>query len=114
MPMEGIHENAPELPSSREQTEAIQSVASALRGIGAAIHNLYTLERERFNKQYPEKRSATDATITHRQTEEERLREEQGATDESIDEWMGRREIQFEATQARRRQKESRSEASRG
>lgn len=73
------------------------AMAAALRDIATAMHLSQQMERERFERQYPEKKEGRDATVTHRQTEEERLRESQGATPESDAEWIGRREAEVRA-----------------
>jgi hypothetical protein len=85
-----------------EETNALEvaaynlgSIATALRDIGIALHVSNQLERERFERQYPGKKEVRDAIVTHRQTEEERLREAQGASDESDQEWTGWREKKF-------------------
>lgn len=85
------------------------SIATALRDIAVSMHLSYQLERERYERQYPDKKEVREALITHRQTEEERIRETQGATGESDEEWIGRRESQVvedhakEATRPKKR-----------
>lgn len=87
------------------QIEAFTAIGSALRDISAAIRLRYMVEREMFNKLYPAKGEVRDATITHPQTTEEKVRQSQGATDETDEEWIGRREQKILAANEARRQK---------
>jgi hypothetical protein len=89
-------------------------LAIAFEGIAASLARLVDL----MERQFPPKRPASevvDATVTHRQTEEERIREEQGYSEDTDEEWIGRREARFNqaqtdkaAKQAERRSKPSR------
>ncbi len=81
---------------------ALEGIGTALRDIAASMSLSYRLEREKFHKQYPIRGEVRDAEITHLQTEEEKIREGQGATDETDDEWVGSRQAKFEADQARK------------
>jgi hypothetical protein len=63
----------------------------ALESIAEALTSWCKLEQQRFEKEYPVKQ-AREAIVTHVQTEEERLRQEQGDTGESLEEWVGPRE----------------------
>jgi hypothetical protein len=86
------------------KVEALEGIGTALRNMAASMHLNYLLERDRFMKEYPLKGEVKDATITRRQTEEEKLREEQGDTDESDADWTGQRERAYtEAKPGRRR-----------
>jgi hypothetical protein len=63
---------------------------------------------EIFERRFPAPRLASevvDATVTHRQTEEERIREEQGFSEETDAEWIGRREARFHEAQASKARK---------
>lgn len=93
----------------KRQVEAIEAVATALRDIGASMHLSYQLERAKFNKAYPEKKEVRDALITRPETAEDKARKNQGATDETDDEWVGRREQKVLATEEARRQKKGRT-----
>lgn len=76
------------------EIEAFEHIAEALNTIGRVMAASMLLEQKRFDKEYPEKGEVRYATVTHRQTEEERLREAQGQSDESDEEWRGRRETE--------------------
>jgi hypothetical protein len=69
--------------------DAIWSLAKSMERIADVL-------RMRLELDYPPKREVKDATVTHRQTEEERLREAQGYSEETDAEWIGRREAAFE------------------
>jgi hypothetical protein len=88
-----------------DNRDSYVEIAKALNRIADAFTATYALQREAFQKQYPVRKEVVDATVTHRQTEEERLREAQGATDETDAEWVGRRTAKFEANQARKARK---------
>lgn len=62
-----------------------------MAGSVAAISK--TLEKDH-HRSFPTKKPPKEATITHILTEEERLREDQGASDEPIEKWanLGERE----------------------
>jgi hypothetical protein len=75
---------------------AFEAIGIALRG----IHD--TLERQ-LAKQFPEPKEWREAAYSRILTEEERIREDQGASEEPIEEWLtlpegewiGRREREF-------------------
>lgn len=94
--------------------EALERVGEALRDMAASMHLTYLLERERFSKQYPEKKEIRDALVTHPQTDEEKIRESQGDSDETDAEWVGQRERRFEEAEAAKaaRQKKRRPTSS--
>ncbi len=81
-------------------TLAIEGMGSAFRDIGASLYLLQQVARDLYNKQYPVRGKVDDATITHVQTEEERLRESQGYSEEDDEAWLGRRERAFEDSKA--------------
>lgn len=89
-----------------QNTAAFVAIGSALRDVAAALQSLCELERERLNLEHPVKGIARDATITHPQTDEEKLYEAQGNTDETDEEWigLGRREAAFSKAEAGRRE----------
>lgn len=93
----------------KRKVEAIEAVATALRDIGAAMHLSYLLDREIYRKNYPEKKEVRDALITRPETAEDKARKNQGATDETDEEWIGRREQKVLATEEARRQKKGRT-----
>ncbi len=70
--------------------ETFDFMAGVLDGISK------TLEKHH-RKTFPKRKQAPDATITHILTEEERLRESQGESDEPIEEWtqLGPREAAY-------------------
>jgi hypothetical protein len=78
--------------ADREERELL-----AVELIGASLASIALVMQARYEKDYPAKKEPTDATITHRQTDEEALQAGQGASDESDEEWIGHRERDFAA-----------------
>jgi hypothetical protein len=62
-----------------------------MSAIALALTRLATIAEAFYEKLYPT-REYRDATVTHRPSEEEALREAQGQSDESDSEWIGQRE----------------------
>ncbi len=77
----------------------------ALEDIAEALTSWVKIQQAIFDKQYPERREPTDATVTHRPTEEERLRERIFGTEQSTEDWLqpGVREREFESRQNSKR-----------
>jgi len=80
---------------------AFELMAEALKGI-------YETEQKRFLRQFPEPKEMREAVVTRVPTEEDRIRELHGASDEPIEEWIGfseeyigTREKEFLEAQAR-------------
>ncbi len=80
--------------------------------IAIAFEEIALTGHKFFDKLYPVRTELRDALVTHRQTEEEKLREDQGASEETDEEWVGPRERQYEEAQARRREQAQRRRAS--
>ena len=72
-----------------------ERVTVALELLGASMSRLYDVMQARLNHDYPPAKEPRDATITHLQTSEERLRASQGQSEEPIEEWIGLREERF-------------------
>ena len=72
---------------------AFELMAQALAGIDE------TKKRE-FEKQWPDRKVWREAVVTHVPTEEDLIRESQGASNEPIEEWIGIREKEFLEGQA--------------
>jgi chromatin remodeling complex protein RSC6 len=94
-----------------DQTERL---ASALEILAESVARIADV----FERRFPQRRPAEeviDATVTHRQTEEEQIREAQGYSEESDEEWIGRRETRFNQTEANKaaKQAERRAKTSR-
>jgi hypothetical protein len=75
--------------------EVIERMATSFDRLATGMIRLADIQAREHAIRYPEKKAVEDAKITHRQTEEEKLREAQGATDETDEEWTGRREKAF-------------------
>lgn len=71
---------------------AFEGIGAALITICAAMVMRNEIEQAWFDKKYPVRGEVRDAEVTHLKTEEERLREEQGDTGETDEEWIGSRE----------------------
>lgn len=94
---------------------ALNDVAGALWSIADALHGLYDVQVARYEKEFPEQGEVRDATITKLKTEEERLREEQGQSEETLEEWVGLREREFEdAAESKSKQGKGRATAPQG
>lgn len=68
------------LSGIEEDERAMVKIASALTRIAIVME-------KRYEKEYPTK-TPRDATITKLKSEEDELRESQGATGESLDDWL--------------------------
>ena len=64
----------------------------AFERIADSLVKLATLSENRFDKEYPAKKVPLDVTLTRIPNEEDRIREDQGATGEPLEEWIGIRE----------------------
>lgn len=64
----------------------------AFEKIAEALTLRATLDADRFTKEYPPRRDPSDITVSKPKTEEDYLREDQGQSEESIEEWIGQRE----------------------
>lgn len=62
--------------------------------LARSLARLADLTENRFNIDFPKKRDPQDVTLTRVPTEEDKLRERQGSSDEPIEEWIGIREKQ--------------------
>lgn len=78
------------------EVRALEQMGAGLRDLSATLHLFYL-------RMYPAKAEVRDATVTHIQTDEEKMRADQGASDESDAAWIGRREQEFNARPERRR-----------
>ena len=70
-------------------------VATALESIADSLAEWCKLSQARFDKEYPVKREPQDATVTHVPTAEDELKASQGASSETLEEWIGPRETGF-------------------
>jgi len=68
-----------------------ERAVTALESIADALTAWVKLEQQKFDKLYPVK-VPRDATATKLPSEEDRLREDLGSTNEPLDEWIGLRE----------------------
>lgn len=62
---------------------------SAFERIAISLEGINETHRQQFQRQYPEKREVREAILSRVPSEEDRLREEQGASSQPIDEWLG-------------------------
>jgi hypothetical protein len=69
-----------------------ERLVNAFEKIAEALTRRATLDADRFAIEHPPRREPKDVTITKPKDDEDRLREDQGSTDEPLDEWTGRRE----------------------
>jgi len=73
---------------------AMERIATALDQISKSLAAWCILESAKFDKHYPVKANVRDATITRTPSDEDKLLESLGATDEPLEEWIGLREQQ--------------------
>jgi len=73
---------------------AMERIATALEQIAKSLAAWCILESAKFDKQYPVKANVRDATITRTPSDEDKLLESLGATNEPLEEWIGLREQQ--------------------
>lgn len=79
-----------------------KGIAAALWSIAEALRGLYDVQEARFVREFPPPGTPRDATISRVKTQEDLLREDQGSSDESLEEWVGFREREFvEAAEAK-------------
>lgn len=64
----------------------------AFERIADSLVKLATLSENRFDKDFPAKKVPQDVTLTRIPNEEDRIREDQGDTGETLEEWIGIRE----------------------
>lgn len=74
---------------------AMERIAASFEVIADLMQAWYKLEVQRFDKQYPVKREPQDATVTHVPTAEDELKTSQGASSETLEEWLGPRESEL-------------------
>jgi hypothetical protein len=72
---------------------ALESMARSFENIADALAMWCKLESQRYEKEYPVK-VTRDAIVTKIPSEEEKLRESLGESDEPLDEWIGLREAE--------------------
>jgi hypothetical protein len=66
---------------------AIEGIGEAFDHMAGSIQTLATITEKDFAKRYPPKKRDVKATVTHVKTDEERLKEEQGQTNENLEDW---------------------------
>ncbi len=73
---------------------AFESIGESFDFIAGTLETMSHTLQAHHEKTFPTRKPPVDATISHILTEEERLREDQGASDEPIDQWtrLGPRE----------------------
>jgi hypothetical protein len=79
------------------QTERI---VVAIERIAEALAGIYETKQKELAKRYPERKEPRDAVVTRIPTEDDRIREEHGASEEPIEEWIGIREREYLANRA--------------
>lgn len=76
-------------------TDLDERLVAAFEQIADALAGINDTQKRQFAKQWPEPTKRREAIITRVPTEEDLIREEQGASDEPIEEWIGLREKEF-------------------
>lgn len=66
---------------------AFEKIGEAVDFIAGSVDSIAKTQLKDFGKRYPAKQKNVKATVTHVKTDEERLKEDQGQTDETLDEW---------------------------
>jgi hypothetical protein len=83
------------MASWEEDERAMARMASAFEEIADTLTAWYKLDQQRFEKEFPVKVKPEDATVTTIASDEDALREAQGASSEPLEEWTGQREQEF-------------------
>ena len=101
-----------------------ERLVTAFENIANALAGIYDTQEKQFAKQWPDKKEGRDAVYTRLPTDEDLIREEQGASDASLADWLsipdekpiGPREKEFleQQTAAARTQAPSESEPDSG
>jgi len=73
---------------------SMERIASALSMMALSFTTCVTLLQRVLDHDYPAKREARDVDLTHIPSDQDKLLEDLGATDEPLDEWIGLREQQ--------------------
>jgi hypothetical protein len=61
----------------------------AVEHIAAALEGLHVTRQKEFERQFPDPQRFREAVVTRVPTEEERIREAQGSSANTIEEWLG-------------------------
>jgi len=56
--------------------------------MATALEGVCEIYRQEFSRRYPKRGEVREAVITHVPSEEDRIRESQGATDQTLSEWL--------------------------
>jgi hypothetical protein len=85
------------LKAMEEDDRAMQRMASAFEVIADTLTAMYNLQQARFDKDFPSKPQVREALVTKIKSDEDVLRESQGSTGESDEQWLdiGEREREF-------------------
>lgn len=75
------------------EIDSFDRIADALTRIAHTLEQFY-------ERTYPDKPAVREAVVTHRLSQEEALRQSQGATEEDDSAWMGERERRTAQAQA--------------
>jgi len=81
---------------------AMERIATAVESIADSLADWCKLSQARFDKKYPVKANVRDATITRTPSDEDKLLESLGGTNEPLEEWVGLREQEVIASEASR------------
>lgn len=82
-----------------QDARAMERIAAALEDIAEAMVMGYKLEAQRLEIEHPTKRPVRDAIVSKLKTAEDELREDQGSSEESDEEWIGPAERSFNESQ---------------
>lgn len=66
---------------------AFERMAEAFDFMAGSLDSIAKTQLKDFVKRYPAKKKNVKATVTHVKTDEERLKENQGQTDETLADW---------------------------
>lgn len=75
--------------------EQYERLVAAFEKIANALTGIYETQQGQFAKQWPERKEIRDAVKTRVPTEEDLIREQHGASSESIQEWLHVPEEEF-------------------
>ena len=88
--------------------DSIDADERAMEKLARSMERIATVMENRYAQEYPEKRDVRDATITRIPNEEDRIRENHGASSQPLEEWineLGPREREVLGKETRKKKK---------
>jgi hypothetical protein len=71
-----------------QETQIVEKFIVAVEKIADALAGIDETQRQEFAKRFPEPKEPRDAVVTRIPTEEDRIREEHGSSDGTVEDWL--------------------------